>query len=68
MPLCVLCSELRAKLLVLTFQSTLGEGRSGLRLGLPQAARWERRVRKVLGEKEGHLGVPKRSIESSSAV
>lgn len=56
MPLCVVCSELRAKLLFLTFQPTPGEGRSGLRLGLPQAARWERRVRKVSGRERRSFG------------
>lgn len=60
--------ELRAKLLILTFEPTLGEGKSGLRLCLSQASKGERRVKRFLGEEEGDLRVAARSVGSSSAV
>lgn len=47
---------MRAKLLVLPFQPTLGEGRSGLRLGLSQASRGEGRVRKSSGRERRSFG------------
>ena len=65
--LAVVCSELRTKLLVLTFYPALGEGESGLSLGLNRHPDGREGLG-FLGEDKGHLGVPKRSVGSSSAV